>query len=226
MKEECIDIERIAEVLELPADDPIRRHVELCPRCSALLLSYRAFLAAEDRPGADPGDAGRRLGRFIRSEIERPSPDTSAAGAGPGRTGFLSAALRSLFHRPAWALAALVVIAAAALWWRPWVSERPVLRGTPGGTSAASLELFVPQPLEDGSLLLSWGPLATADAYQVRLYDGELSEIARFDAGTETALLLRRSMLPAGAPEAMLWRVAAFAEGDEIAASRPSPLEF
>lgn len=226
MSDDCIDIERIAEVLELPEDDPRRRHLEECPRCSALLFSYREFVAAGDRPGADPGDAQRRLDRFIESEFERPAPDPSAAGSGPGRPGLLFELLGGLARRPAWVVAALVVVAAAVVWWRPWVEEPPVLRGRPAGAPAAPLELSAPEILEDGSLRLSWALLPAADSYQVRLYDGDLTEIARFDTGALASFEIRRSMLPGGAPRTMLWRVAAFAEGEEIAVSAPSRLEF
>ena len=69
MVQNCIDIEKIAEILELQADDPRRIHLEECPRCSSALLAYRAFLKAETVSGSDPDEAEARLEAFIQSKI-------------------------------------------------------------------------------------------------------------------------------------------------------------
>ena len=44
---DCIDVEEIGGVLELPAGHPSRRHAESCPRCRSLAASYVSFVAAE-----------------------------------------------------------------------------------------------------------------------------------------------------------------------------------
>ncbi len=226
MKEKCIDIERIAEVLELPDDDPRRRHLDECPRCSALLLSFQAFLEAEEIPGSDPVDAGERLSSFIQSKIAKTLSDTSMSGTAPERPGFLAEIVQSLFRRPVWVMASLVIVAAGMMLWKPWVEDPLVLRGTISAETGTPLDLAAPQTLEDGSTQLSWVPLDGADSYEVRLYDESLSEIARFGPVTETTFILDHSMLPDSTPAAMLWRIVALEEGDEIAASQPAPLGF
>ena len=180
MTEKCIDIEKIAEILALPDDDPRRRHLEECPRCSSILLSFQAFLEAEGVPGSDAADAEARLSAFIRANIEKATPDTSMTQPAPERPGFLSEFIQGLFRRPVWVAAVLVIVAAGMLWWQPWVQDQPVLRGTTPAGTGSPLDLKVPQVLEDGSLRLAWIPLDGADAYEVRLYDEGLSEIARF----------------------------------------------
>ncbi len=226
MTEKCIDIEQIAEVLELPDDDPRRRHLDECPRCSALLLSFQAFLGAEEIPGSDPVDAGERLSSFIQSKIAKTLSDTSMSGAAPDHPGFLAEVVQSLFRRPVWVMASLVIVAAGMLLWKPWVEDPLVLRGTISAETGTPLDLAAPRALEDGSTQLSWVPLDGADSYEVRLYDESLSEIARFGPVTETTFILDHSMLPVDAPDAMLWRIVALEEGDEIALSQPAPLEF
>lgn len=226
MDQKCIDIENLAEILELPDDDPRRRHLEECPRCSSILLSFQAFLEAEKVPGSDPVDAETRLGEFIKASIDKQSPGTSERVVVEERPGFLSEFLQGLFRRPVWVTAALLIVAAGMLWWKPWVEDPLVLRGTIPAETKSPLELAAPQALDDGSLLLSWSPFDSVDIYEVRLYDESLSELARFGPLTETTLVLTRSMLPEDAPSAMLWRVVALDEGDEVAASRPAPFSF
>lgn len=226
MTEKCIDIENIAEVLDLPVDDLRRRHLEECPRCSSILHSFQAFLKAEGVPGSDPADAEMRLSEFIISNFEKTSTDPSMAVPVPGRPGFLAEFLHGLFRRPVWVVAVLVIVAAGMLWWQPWIQDQPVLRSTTPAETGIPLDLAPPQALEDGSLRLAWQPFDGADSYEVRLYDGDLSELTRIGPLTKTTMVLTRSMLPAGVPAAMLWRVVALDEGDKIAASKLAPLEF
>ena len=236
MVQDCIDIEKIADILELPEDDPRHIHLEECPRCSSALLAYRAFLKAEAVPGADPSDAEARLSEFIQSKIDNASSvetvDEDILRApvtveSPERPGFLASIVRALFFRPAWIMAALVLTAAGLLLWQPWIEDKPVLRGTsPAVETGSSLDLATPQLQDDGSLRLAWSPMAGADSYQVYIYDQDLTELIRLAPVSEPTIDLRRSMLPSGASESLLWRVIALDGGDRIAVSPPASLEF
>ena len=236
MVQKCINIEKIPEILELPADDPRRIHLEECPRCSSALLIYRAFLKAEVVPGANPSDAETRLSTFIQSKIDSTSSVTAANGnisgtpvteETPGRKEFLISIARALFLRPTWITAALVLIAAGLLWWQPWIVDKPVLRGTSLAVETRnSLALATPQPQDDGSLRLAWQPFAGADSYQVYIYYQDLTELIRLAPVSEPTIDLRHSMLPSGAPENLLWSVIALDRGDKIAASPPALLKF
>lgn len=236
MVQKCIDIEKIAEILELPVDDPRRIHLEECPRCGSALLIYRAFLKAEAVPGANPSDAEARLSAFIQSKIDSTSLVTATNGnisgapvtvEAPERKGFLASVTGALFLRPACITVALVLIAAGLLWRQPWIVDKPVLRGTsPAVETGNSLDLATPQLQDNGSVRLAWQPFAGADSYQVCIYDQDLTELIRLAPVSEPTIDLRRSMLPSGAPESLLWSVIALDGGDKIAISPPALLKF
>ena len=226
MSDACIDFERIPGVLDLPFDDPRRRHVETCPRCGAILASYRAFIREEFVAGYDPDDAHERLTAFVRSEIGTPREKTGsrAAESAPGRGGLLSRIMGIFPRRPAWAAALLVVVAALGIWWRPWTPDRIALRGTQREGASQPLTLSAPQRLPEGSIRLEWTPMTGADTYQVRLYDKGLKEIARLDPTSETGLIIDRSALLAATPDQLIWRVFALRRGDNIGSSDPASL--
>jgi hypothetical protein len=139
-------------VLELSIDDPVRRHVDQCPRCSSLLASYEVFIRADAAAGADPADAEARLMDFLQERVGAGGPAPPAPDKAPGDDGFF-ARLKDVFVlRPAWVAAALVVTAAAVLWWQPWGVEQPALRSTAG---SSLLEVLPPETLPDAFYDLS-----------------------------------------------------------------------
>ncbi|MFQ5512437.1 MAG: hypothetical protein ACE5EO_11385 [Candidatus Krumholzibacteriia bacterium] len=218
MTVDCVDIEALAEVLARPGSDPKRRHLDECARCSALVLQYQAFLEAGAIAGSDPAEADARLRAFVQSVVPSAGPPQPS----PPRR-FLSA-VRAGMLRPAWVAAALVVVIAGTMWWRPWVEPQRVLRTAP--RSSGIIALDAPQPVDEGGVRLSWQGVEGADAYQVRLYGADLAEIARLDPVSDTTLVVPRSALPDGRPTTLIWRVLALSEGDEIIASRPAFLEL
>ncbi|MGD8413670.1 MAG: hypothetical protein PVF33_05530 [Candidatus Latescibacterota bacterium] len=223
MSNECIDVERIGEVLELPPDDELRLHVERCPRCSSLLASYQAFIVSEPADSANPADAETRLMEFLHRRIGNGEPSTPPGDPRPGDGGFLARLKAAVYPAPAWVAAALVVAAAVA-WWQPWkTSEPPVLRSV---SRTSFFEISEPEPIAGGAVRLEWEASEAADAYQVVLYNQDLEEVARLDAGTETSMDLTRGALPKGAPKALICRIAALKDGDEIAESAPVPVNI
>lgn len=228
MSNDCIDVERIPEALELPADDSKRRHVETCPRCSAILASYQAFMNEEKVAGSDPDDAESRLTAFLASKIGAPRDviEVDAGVKDATRQRLMPRIVEGFFRRPAMVAALLVIIAAGVLWWRPWIPDQTVLRGPSQGDVSQPLTLSAPQKLSEGTVRLEWTPMAGADGYQVRLYDKSLNEIARLEPTSVTALIIDRSMLPVDAPDEMIWRVVALDGGDDIGSSDPAPLEL
>jgi len=223
MKDECVTVEQIAKVLELPAGDPVRRHVDQCPRCSSLLAAYQAFIVADPTVGASTADAELRLMDFLNERIGSPEPAPPPADDAPGDEGLL-ARWRGIFVlRPAWIAAALVVVVAAVLWWQPWVVEQPALRST---AESSLLELLPPEPLPGGAVRIDWEAREGADKYEIILYDSNLAEIIRIEAGPATFFDLTREDLPPGSPSVLICRVAAFQDGDEVAETAPIPLEF
>jgi hypothetical protein len=223
MTNECVNIDRIAEVLDLSPDDPVRRHVERCPRCSSLLASYRAFIQAEAPAGADLARAEARLMDFLHERIGDVEPAPPSAEKTPGDEGFFARLKGAFVLRPAWVAAALVVVAAAVLWWRPWVGEPPALRST---ADSSQLEMQPPESLSGGAVRLSWQAAEGADQYRIVVYDQNLEVLARLDAGSATTYDLSRAVLPAGTPHAVICRIAALQDGDEIAGSAPIRIEL
>jgi hypothetical protein len=230
MNNGCIEIERIPEVLELPPDDSTRRHVEACPRCSAVLASYQAFLKEEITTGSDPDEADARLTSFLESELGVLRKDRVAADEmDQAGKGFLPRITKTFYLHPVW-IAALLVIIAAGLYgifrWHPWTPEKTVLRGPSQADTSEQLTLGIPQKLSGGGIRLEWTPMAGADGYQVRFYDKGLNEIIRLEPTNETTMIVDRSMFPARAPVELIWRVVALEQGDEIGSSDAVSLEI
>lgn len=225
MSDDCMDIERIPDVLDLPLDDSWRRHVEGCPRCSAILASYRAFVREEAATGADPENADSRLTAFLASKIGAPG-EAAANKKEPLSKRLLSRFTQTASLRPVWVSAVLVIVAASLWWWQPWTEDRTVLRGTKPAAFHEPLDLKAPQKLSRGAVRLEWMPMPGADSYQVCIYDQDLQTVCRLEPTRETTMVVDRHMLPADTPSALIWRVVALERGDEIGWSEPAPLEL
>ncbi len=235
----CVRVEELGDLLELPADDPRRRHVEGCPRCRTLLASYARFLTPGTPPaGARLEQAEVRLTQVLRGALH----GSSAAPAGPpaspdraparaqGRPGFWEQ-LRELANapalRPAWAAVAILVVASVAfslLDIRGPGRREPVLRGgaPPARTQAVAKPGLLPvAPASGGALRLGWTRVPGAEDYEVRLYSADLAQLAALGPTADTTLVLRPQALPARPRpgETVLWRVYARRGGDEIAYS-------
>src|SRR4051812_47241466 len=87
---QCIDEQELGDVLALPQSDPQRRHVDECPRCRALAVSYRDFLDPASEEALSYGSAeDRQLTEFrerLTGSAPTPDPavrDAQARAAGP-----------------------------------------------------------------------------------------------------------------------------------------------
>lgn len=220
MEERCLDIERIDEVVHLPADHPVRRHVEGCPRCRNLLRSYEKFLRAEPVAGFNVESARRTLDALIASKVGEQRPAASQ------RSSTSYSDLVRGFLRPAPLIAAVaVVILVAAVVWRH-TSERDGILLRDEASRSAALPPAEVRP--DGSIHLSWPAVQGADTYQVRIYGPNLTEIYRHPDVSETSVVIDRSSLPSDLPPALdlMWRVYAIQSGDVIEASEPGSLRI
>ncbi len=231
MKIECIDIEQIADALALPADDPLRRHMDQCPRCSSLATAFSSFVEADVASlpaGADTVDADTRLMRFLDDQIgamESPEPLPEPASSGGGFFARLVAGFAGFRLRPALVAAAIVVVAAIVVWQTqsPDYQDHPVLRG------AGMLPLIeIPEPpvIAGDTLQIHWEAVEGADGYRFVLFDQELDEFFRAETGPEAAYVLKRQSLPEDAPRVAICRIAALSDGDEIAETAPFPLRL
>lgn len=215
MADTCPPVDVLVDLLDLPADDRRRRHLDTCPRCRARLLDYEDFVAGgEPLSDSELAQALVRLDASLREAAGDPGP-TPALPRREARAGL--------------ALAALLLLA---------VAVAPLLRdafdrGASGelrlrGQGAPSaLELQPARWTADGALVLSWAPLSGADAYAVRLLGAGLNPLDTREVGAETSLTLDAEALRALLPEGgdyLVWQVEAFAGGDPLATSPPASL--
>ncbi len=201
--DKCIPIEALGTLETLSPDDPMRRHADVCPRCSAAMTAYREFLRAEAPRGARVADADRHLARFIGERVE------GVEVAPP---------VRFRWPNLRWAVAAAVVVVGATLIAKQMDrGDGVVLRGEP----RVELSVLEARTLANGSIELGWNAVPDADQYQVVLLRNNLTEVARMVATTELRATLDRSSLPS---DAVRWQVAAFREGAVIIESTPQEL--
>jgi hypothetical protein len=218
MESQCIDVERIGEVVDLAADHPERLHADSCPRCRSLVESYLAFMRAEAVAGSGVEKARTRLDVRIREGAEKWTPAETRS----------SSLVREPWWRGLWKpapmLAGVVVVIAAVFVWTSRGPEEGVLRDD--ATDASAFSLRPAQVVSDGTLRLSWTPLTAADGYQVRIYGPDLSEIYRTANVAETSAVIDRSVLPSGLPSNLdlTWRVYALTSGDVIEVSAPGSI--
>jgi hypothetical protein len=89
--------------------------------------------------------------------------------------------------------------------------------------------LLPPQSTDNGSIRLTWHRTAAADSYQILILDTGLNELARFDAGSDTFLILtedRFESVPPPPDRQVLWQVLALRRGDKLGISRPGSLRL
>ena len=227
---DCVPEEALGDVLALPASDPRRAHLDTCPRCRALVLSYEAFLSPDPEHAALYGAAEKQA---LDAERERllgtPSGDAGpAAGRRRGEpTGTATAWWTPLFAprlRPAWALAAVAVVATLVVL-LPRGRDAELGREVRG---LADRPLALAEPVFDaGSVRLAWRGAAGAERYEVRFFSAALEPVASVDAGADTTVSVTAERLPAafGRGELVLYRVVALLDGDELAVSETRPLQ-
>lgn len=119
--------------------------------------------------------------------------------------------------RPAFAFAALLVVATAGVaLWRVNTSA-PVMRDA-SGTGAGAFAAGPARPV-DGGLALKWTAEPAVDDYCVVFLDGALREIARTKPIAATQLKLESAALPDGLEHGaqVAWYVEARAGGDVVA---------
>lgn len=234
---QCVEEHALGEVLALPESDPQRRHLDECPRCRALVTSYRQFLEPSREDQASYGTHEEERMNATRSKMFGVPAHAVGFAAGahhgpkpPPEISELASPKRDWRHRlfgptmrPVWGFAA-VILAFGILRLAPRPQpEAPVLRG---GASTQIL-LGTPQYLPDGSVTLSWPSHNEADRYELRFYSTALAELSRRDAGLDTMVTITPTNLPdvyqRGEP--VLYRVVAIHGGDDLSTSAPGTIK-
>ncbi len=220
MKTQCIDVDRIAEVLELPADHSQRRHVDACPRCRSLAHSYRSFIDAKPAKEAGLDEVISVLDAHIDQDAARWTP------AETHRLPLSRARWWQGLLRPA-PLAAAAAVVVVAVWWMARGPEESLVRDGAQPSQAVVL-LHEAQVRSDGDILLSWDPVPGADRYQVRIYRADLHELYRSSDVTDATLVVSRNALPADTPSPsdLTWEVYARYGADVVAVSTPGSIRI
>jgi hypothetical protein len=136
---------------------------------------------------------------------------------------WLSSIVSRPVARPAFALAALLMVAGAS-WWMVRERAPRAVRGTGG---EAGIVVAVRSEAA-GVVELSWAPVPGAQRYRVRFFGPSLREVSRTDDVAEPKLRLERDALPPGttAGEEILVEVAALRGEDVLAVSTPRPVRL
>jgi hypothetical protein len=176
--------------------------------------------------GADvPGAEARLLDALEREIAVTIAPQGPAAHTAKRR---LAGRGRTLL-----AIAAVVVAATGLLWSQVSLKrarEEREMRGAPPAPAAGAWNAApVATGLGSGRVRLAWAAAPGATSYTVVFLGDDLRERARVGSLQATTLELERARLPVGlaslAPgSTVLWRVSAYAGGDELGRSATSPL--
>lgn len=208
MDRDCLLIEELERLPELPEEDPRRRHVESCPRCSARLASLRLFEdPSQPAEGARVEEAGRHLDAYLQR---------------------LSAPRRRGLPRPVAWLGVAAVAAGILLVVLGDREEAPRVSSQVRGDPAAPRALSAGEARwsEEGSLLLRWDAPDPGTPLEVVFVDLALVERARFPVTQQGRLELSDRQLPPSlsSGETLLWSVVTRREGEELAITAQAPL--
>lgn len=200
--------------------------------------AFREFVQPGALPeGARVEEAEARLGAMLEQELgvpleEEPARSALRPAGASAPTALRGAPPRSRHARTVWALAATVAVLAGVSWialtTRPR-DDQPLLRG---GTSSGAAGAWDAHPEIQASATsgarLSWHGAPGATSYAVVFLSADLSERARVTGLTDSAFVLTPETRPAAfaTGEHGLWRVHAYAGGDEIGRSDATPITF
>jgi hypothetical protein len=133
--------------------------------------------------------------------------------------------LRGSIRTPVWVGAAavvVVVVASLSVLRRAPQEETIILRGS----AETSPKMFrgeatatVREQGGPSEVVFRWSAQAGADAYRLELYAADLSSLGKFDTGGDTTWTWTAPEVIPFTTTALLWRVIALEQGDEIARS-------
>lgn len=234
MSDGCYEIEDLDDLIAASARGEPPAHLGTCPKCRALLASYRVFVAPPDVPaGGNLRVAAERLRLEVLAGFPPGTAQEAPSGTAPARRPWLrlvlpGAALGRPWLRPVWA-AGLVAMVAVVFWQLGQDSNRDlpshVLRGEQGGRSEA-VQVLAPTPQAGGGVTLAWQAAPAADAYDVVFYRADLSETGRRRIDGASLLTLSAAELNTlTGGGAAYWQIIALKSGAEIGRSSPRALE-
>ena len=169
----CLTADDLGDLL-VADDDPRWAHVAACPRCRSLVASYRSFVAGNQDLADATAEAelGRRFGTFLADEDRK-------------------VIRRHARIRPILGVAAaMAAVLALVVVMDPWSSDEPVplIRGD--GPAQNRVVAHPATRQDTTTAILAWAPWDGAETYRVLLFAGDLTELARVEAGSDTLLML------------------------------------
>lgn len=238
MTDRCFGFEELDEILRRGAGDRRREHVDRCPRCRSRLVLYQSYVVLHEEAGgpaedSDPGEiaAAEQLRGVLERNILGPSRGVIAARADRSRSRWLSRLFGPLLRRrrlaPALGFATLLIAGVLFIrTWEPWTDRGIVFRDAGDPSPPRDIALSPPVLMHEGGLELRWKSVPGADTYRVRLLGSGFEELARFDAGPDTLLLLTVGEIQqlSDPPSVSFWLVEGLSFGDRIAESAPAIL--
>jgi hypothetical protein len=233
-QDRCLDVEDLGEVDSLDPGDPRWKHAQGCTRCRTLLSEYRSFMEpASEAHAPRIREAESRISFALDQELGRPGArppgDSPREGAGFSIRELLTGAWR----RPAWAIAAALMVVTAGVTWNLLQQDEGehILRGdteAPSAVRGLDPRSLIVEPQPNGALELRWTGVDQADSYRIVLMSPTtLEDIAVLEPAADTLYILLATDLPAtvNAGDVLLWRVEAMREGDVIGTSSTVTLE-
>jgi len=191
-------------------------------------VGYRTFLHEEHVPeGADVEDGEAYVSAVLQEEIYGRTREREGASRGLYKR-FLRAITGPVL-RPALAVAAVLIAA---------IIVRGVLTGDTDGDAPISMRgsedrseasLMASSELRpEGTLAFSWSVVEEADRHEVRIYGPDLSELTRFDVGSEGSFHLTRDELASEVrdEDSLYWRIVALRGQAVIVQSELAPLQI
>ena len=213
--------EEFVRLLALPEDHPERRQAEV----SGKLDAWRRMLHEFEEPGAGDATAtelaradavmAQRVESMLGTPTGVPPGAARPASGGPSLLAWLASIWSRPALRPAFAMAALMIVAGTS-WWM--VGSR-----APRAVRGVSEDGIVVETRETSEALeLTWAPVPGAEHYRIRFFGPALREIARRDDVVEPRLRFERGALPAGiaSGEEVVIDVAAMRGNDALAVSK------
>ncbi len=210
---DCPDVEALAALSGLSADDPRRAHVESCPRCRARLIALEEFVAAS---GSDVPEAEWHV---AEAELRRRRVSDGLVSP-PARPPAVRRTWTRAVWRPVFAAAASLVVMIAGAWWVVQSRHEPTLRALPGDEWIPSVES------RGAAVTIAWRATPGADQYRVVFLDASLEPVATLEVGPALEARVGREALPGGLAhgQAVMVEVHAIRGPDEVARSRAVPL--
>jgi hypothetical protein len=184
--------EQFAWLMSLPADHPERVAWSGRPEFESMRLLYDQFEGAR---GSSVSDGALREAEVVLERRFRDAPQSESrldpAGARPARQGKTPRPWWDVIPRPAFAMAAAMIVVVAGV----WLAARPRSTALRGAQDAPVI--LEPRHVAEG-LEIRWTPVAGAGSYRLSFVDDSMREIVAVEDWPGTSYRLKTSALPPG----------------------------